>query len=308
VVVSPFPVVDVSDWPVAIIEPRGVEPKTWLREPATDVRWLFKPVSRVAWGEQGEDWAEKITTEVANLLNVPCAAVEYARRGAERGTISRDLAAPPYQLFTGAVLLSGVVPNYRPGAHNIKGRPGHTLANIRAALAGHGTPPGHQAPTCFSAFDVFVGYLMLDALVSNRDRHDENWAVLRPPPPAESDLLCGSYDHGSALGFGLTDARRALFVRECRVDQWSVKGTAHRFEHTGKPVTLVEFARQGLRTAGDSVYDYWLERLHSVSDESIAGIVGRSSSLSEPARTFIVELLRVNRGRLLDECSDRSGS
>jgi hypothetical protein len=152
VVVPPFPVIDVSGWPVAIIEPRGVEPKTWLQEPTTGVRWLFKPVSRVAWGEQGEDWAEKITTQLADQLDVPCAVVEYAKRGAERGTISRDLAAPPYQLSTGAVLLSGVVSRYQPGARNTKGRPGHSLANIRNALAGLGTPPDGRLPSYFCAF------------------------------------------------------------------------------------------------------------------------------------------------------------
>jgi hypothetical protein len=32
-----------------------------------------------------------------------------------------------------------------------------------------------------SAYDVFCGYLVLDALVANSDRHDHNWAVFLPP-------------------------------------------------------------------------------------------------------------------------------
>lgn len=31
----------------------------------------------------------------------------------------------------------------------------------------------------FAAFDQFCGYLLLDALVANRDRHEENWAFCR---------------------------------------------------------------------------------------------------------------------------------
>lgn len=30
-----------------------------------------------------------------------------------------------------------------------------------------------------TGFDVFVGYLLLDALVAKRDRHEQDWAVLR---------------------------------------------------------------------------------------------------------------------------------
>lgn len=31
------------------------------------------------------------------------------------------------------------------------------------------------------AFDVFTGYLLLDAWIANTDRHPHNWGVLRTP-------------------------------------------------------------------------------------------------------------------------------
>jgi len=284
------------------MEPRGDEPKTWLKDPSTGVRWLFKPVTHASWGRQGEDWAEKITTEVAGLLGIPCAAVQLAERGEQSGTVSQDLAPDPYEMFPGSALLSGIVPGYRPGGSKVKGRPGHSLANIRTALDQCGVPPGSALPEEFGAFGAFAGYLMLDGLVANRDRHDENWAVLRPPPPETHDLLCGSYDHGSALGFGETEQKRALLVKDDRVDRWAARGTAHRFEHTGTAPTLVSHARAGFVIAGDTVRDYWLDRLQSVSDDELVSIVNRVPKLSDPTRTFIVELLRVNRRRLLDEC------
>ncbi len=46
---------DVSGWSIANLEPRGGGPNAWLYSGLG--RWLFKPVSTVRWGRQGEDWA-----------------------------------------------------------------------------------------------------------------------------------------------------------------------------------------------------------------------------------------------------------
>lgn len=214
VVVQAYPIVDVTDWPVANIEPRGGGVNVWLGR-AADL-WLFKPVSRKSWGFQAEDRAEKISAEIAGLIRVPCAQVELAEREGVRGVISRDLAPSPWELQTGSLLLAGEIDGYQVGAKNIRGRPGHSLLNIRASLRDLGVPVVDSSFNDVGAFDLFCGYLVLDALVANRDRHDENWAVLRPTGRTARDLLCPSFDHGSALGFNLTETKMGLYLRERR--------------------------------------------------------------------------------------------
>lgn len=59
-----------------------------------------------------------------------------------------------------------------------KHREGHTLTNIQRALRDLNPPPDQEELKHLAAYDVFCGYLVLDALVANRDRHDHNWAVL----------------------------------------------------------------------------------------------------------------------------------
>ncbi|MEU0508331.1 hypothetical protein [Amycolatopsis sp. NPDC006125] len=303
-----YSVIDISHWPVASIEPRGLEAKTWFEDPTAmpgePCRWLFKPITRHSWGDQGEDWAEKITSEVGRVLGVPCARVELATRQGERGLISLDLAPPPLELFTGMLVMPGVVPNYEVGASRVKGRPGHSLANIRRALADCVPPPGSDVPSHFNAFAVFAGYLVMDALVANRDRHDENWAILRPADPSAPDMLCGSYDHGSSLGYNLPDRRRLLRLKNNQVGDWVRKGTAWRFEHdpASPPPTLVALAREALVTAGEDVRSYWLDRLLSVDADDLVNLVSRVPKMSDPARTFAMEVLRLNRERLLNEC------
>jgi hypothetical protein len=306
-VATPYPIVDVSGWPIANLEPRGGGPNTWLYsaiERGHIERWLFKPVSTVSWGHQDEDWAEKITCEIARLVGVPCADIEVAQRHSQRGIISRDLAPPPWELQTGSVVLSGLLHDYRPGSENLRGRPGHSLRTSGLRWLVRARPRAAFALTSWGAFGVFAGYLVLDALVANRDRHDENWAVLRPELLDARDLLCPSYDHGSSLGFNLMISKQEIYLSENKIQWWAGRGDAYRFEHfpPAKPPTLVEHAREGLQFAGKPARTFWLDQLQHITRSDVCAVVDRMPELSDVTRTFIVELLVVNRRRLLDAC------
>lgn len=184
-----YPIIDVSDWEFVREEAIGGEEKYWLEQPAIGHRWLFKPDNfvdncLVPW-YQREGVTEKITCELATRLGVPCAQIELAVRDGRPGCISLDLAPRHWQLQTGAVVLGSLLSDYVPGNEqgNNSARVGHSLVNIQHALREHEPQPGFKLPEDFDAFDIFVGYVMFDALVANRDRHDENWAVLLPPTP-----------------------------------------------------------------------------------------------------------------------------
>jgi len=45
---------------------------------------------------------------------------------------------------------------------------------------------------------AFVDILVLDAVIGNSDRHQDNWSIVLAPPTAIR--LAPSYDHGSSLG------------------------------------------------------------------------------------------------------------
>lgn len=299
--ISSFPVLDVSGWQVVDEEAIGLDEKEWLRDPKTEQAWLFKPVTEHATWVQGEDWSEKLASELGRLLGVPCARVELARRRGRRGAVSLNLRPERWEMHTGAVVLSGIVPEYRSAA---RGRPGHSLPNIRRVLDGASPPPAAEVPEEFTAFDVFAGYMVFDAWIANRDRHDQNWALLRPPPSKGADALCGSYDHATSLGFNLLDTKRVRIIQDDAIEVWARRGTAWRFEHgpSSRPPTLVALAADALALASAGSREYWLTRLASVTCENVTEIVDRVPGLSEPCRTFVVRLLRTNQRRVLDEC------
>jgi hypothetical protein len=85
---EPFAVLDVTDWELDRIEAVGDSAEVWLSG-ADGAAWLYK--TRPPYVHAGADWAERVTTEIAGLLTLPAARVELVRRGAERGTISRNV-------------------------------------------------------------------------------------------------------------------------------------------------------------------------------------------------------------------------
>lgn len=302
---QPFPVVDVSGWEVVRDETSGAEEKAWLRHAETGQDWLFKAVTVKQGHVHGEDWAEKSAAHLANLVGVPCAPIELARRGTSQGSISLDLRPKLFDLQEGRILLEG-----RPGFVHQPGRrgghPGHSLENILAVLDGALPPPGWEGFSDATAFDVFAGYVMLDAWIANTDRHDNNWAVLRHATETGPLRLSGSYDHASSLGFGVLDSNRTRTLAEPGgIRRWCERGLARCFEHTpGLPIpTLVDAAKKALDLASLAAREHWLSKLDQVSDGDMRRIVTRIPGMSDPARTFAVSVLDVNRRRVLDACT-----
>lgn len=294
--------IDVSQWPVADIEVRGSNPHKWLQNPtALDTKpMLFKPVTIHTDHVQGEDWAEVASYALAIELGVPAAKAVLATRDGQRGSLSCDIKIPKSSMGSGGVLISEIDPNYQgPDAAGKmpKNRVGHNLKNIKQVLDLCAPPPGFS-PTGFSGFDVFAGYLVLDAWIANTDRHDENWAVHQMHD--RSRMLAPSFDHGSALGFSLQDDDRLRRLESpTAVERWARRGHAYRFEN-GAKLSLVDHALGALQMCEPGVREYWQRRLADVSLPDSREVLATIASMSDPALRFAMEILDINRRRLLD--------
>lgn len=302
-----FNIWNVSSWEVWADEPSGLDEKIWLLEPvpASERRkpWLFKPVPVEGGLTRGEDWAEKAVAHLGEILGVPCARVEMAEYDDRLGAISENLRPDSHDLHSGQVYMQARgVPGYVPGY--VTGRPGHSVENIRDVLDGALPPPGCTLPFEGTAFDVFTGYLVLDAWVANTDRHDENWSVLVPRTSDGRIRLCGAYDQANSLGYNVTDQQRERLLVEDRVEAWCRKGRAHRFEHIpGEAIpTLVDTAVRALELASPAARHYWPERLRQTGSEDWRRVIDRVPRMSDLGRTFALSVLEVNRRRVLDAC------
>jgi hypothetical protein len=308
---SSFDRVDVSGWPFVRRETIGQTPTEWLAQPdgskSTDNHWLFKPVEVHSNGtRQGGDWAEKLASEIARVLGLPAAEVELASRNGIDGSISCNVIPELREMWTGglwldanpdvAYLSSTATKSQRVGGASR----GYTLENIRTALDGVGPPQGTAVGTENTGFETFAGYLMFDALIANRDRHEDNWGVITEPIGAQEPRLSAAFDHAGSLGYQLTDEGRSRILAEHDgVKRWVDRGTAWRFfSDSGPAIGLVELARQAAAMDGEPSELHWLSKMDSLSPAVIDDVLGRMSEMSEVARTFVREVLLTNAERI----------
>lgn len=144
---------------------------------------------------------------------------------------------------------------------------------------------------------------MMDALLSARDRHHENWAVVQAP--GEPGRLAPSFDHGNALAFSETrDNVLTLLGDEKRLNGWLDQGTSQHFE--GHP-PLVTVAVDALAMVGGAHREYLTRSLYDFPTRSFESAVRAfpPELLSAEQGSLVVRILEKNRGRLLDECSAR---
>lgn len=310
-----FDRIDVSHWRVAEVEPQGSNRNRWIEELKPRRRWLHKDTIIPSNGiEQGEDWAEVVSSQVAALLGVPCATTRLCMCDGRRGSISLSVVPDGHDLWEGDVVLSenkdvqGYVPHQEgrpaldPERAGLK-RPGHNLPNIRRALRDTEAPDGWPLPSELTAFDVFAGYLLLDALIANRDRHEQNWAIVAPRLVGPPERLAPSYDHAGGLGYNLTDDRRLRIMRgQGGLMSWAERGTAHRFEHAGQPTSLIAHGANAVQLCSEPGAQHWRHVIASADLSPLLDALAERAvdGMSEAASTFAHDLIVLNLGRLRD--------
>ena len=258
----------------------------------------------------GEDWAEKIASELCALLRLPHAEYHLASFDGKHGTISRSFVPEGGILIVGNEALARTVPDY---PKNPKDLSRHTIDIVFNAIKESSvqlpidcTPPDGIR----TALDVFVGYLLLDAWVGNSDRHHQNWAFIKykgASTKEQTTCLAPTYDHGSCLGRELRDEDRhkrlttkdtgfsvQRYVTKCHSALYA------KFEDK-KPLKTFEVFREVAERYPDAAL-VWLDYLAKVSLTDTLDLFRRipSDRISETAIKFAQKVLELNQSRLLD--------
>ncbi len=223
-------------WPTQK-EAMGTKRKFWCRPTEDGVLWLFKyprPGS-------GEHWAEKIAAEVAGCLGISHAVVELAIAEGTRGSISKSFARRGRVLFHGNELLAKIM---KYDIHKFHGQSDHSLGNVFRVLEA----AFRNRPAAEIAKRQFAGYLVLDALIGNTDRHHQNWGLLiKRTPKGVHGFLAPTFDHASSLGREISDEVRVRRLRERAVGQYAKKARGRVFwagsdQYGPSPLNLVRLA------------------------------------------------------------------
>jgi hypothetical protein len=277
-------------------EPLGTKEKFWVENPEDGTLWLFKYAREIDGRVMGEDWAEWLVHGIGASLGIPTADLRPAVCESRRGIVSRSVVPPNGRLVHGNSLLAENLPSYEPARR--RENSAYTVKAVLASLQGAGAPPQFEDLAYMSAFEIWAAYLLLDALVAGRDRHHENWGIIND---AGNRYIAPSFDHGNALGFQeLDEKRRRCLENPTQMLSWAARGRSHHF--AGRP-ELVSLAHEAMSFSSEKSRDYWRVALANLSSDRMADMVGTipSAIMSEATRSFVFELLQVNRKRLLHD-------
>jgi hypothetical protein len=183
----------------------------------------------------------------------------------------------------------------------------HTVDRVLSAIHSRGllAPLGWQAEERIdTATAVFVGYLMLDAIVGNTDRHHENWGAISTQD--RRLFLAPTFDHASSLGCHITDDERSrrLVTKDVRFTPEAyatrARSALYAIESDFRPLSTVEAFMAGATRSGGAGRA-WLEKLSDVSEGTLATIVEGlpPERMSAVAVEFAKRMMLFNRTQLL---------
>ena len=199
-------------------------------------------------------------------------------------------------LVHGNEIIAGRVTGYDP--ERKRRTSDHTweriLEAIRAVCGEH----------CEVDLKQFAGYLVLDALLGNTDRHHENWGLLRRERAGRVDYrMAPSFDHASSLGREMQDGRRERLLTEGQLEQRYLRCApggvylAEFGERKVPPLVLVE----ALAVIHPRLFAPWLQRLPLVTDAAVRAILDRMPPdwITVPQADFAAAAIQASRELLL---------
>ena len=184
-----FPIITIPAEAPEESEEMGTKEKFWFHHEELGL-CLYKKARQ----NTGEDWSEKIASELCKLIQLPHAEYELALFNNEKGTVSKSFLPENSSLVTGNEILAQIFLEYSEDINDLSQ---HTLDNVFRVFTNNSVDlPLNWTPLegIETAIDTFIGYLILDAWIGNSDRHYENWAFI---DCAGKSYLAPTYDHAS---------------------------------------------------------------------------------------------------------------
>lgn len=300
-------------------EQLGSKNKFWYDERA----YLFK----ARRPGTGEDWAEVIGALLAQHLGLPHAEYDLAEainlpgptddnpKGPEpRGVRSVNFTPIGGRLILGNELIFPVASSATAlkYAHLPKRKRQlairkqfHTPSRVAGLLSVEmiGLPPGWDSPVpSMTAKGLMAGYLMLDVLVGNQDRHEENWGLISHEGAV---YLAPTFDHASSLGRENQDERRAMKLASTAplhgVAGYAANASSQLYEKKSglRLSTIAAFSDYAATCRSEA--RVWIAQLDKVNEEIFRKLFALipNTHITDVGREFAVRLLIENKRRLL---------
>lgn len=281
-----YPIIDVTNWIVDTEkgEGKGLREKVWLIDPSSGQSAMFK----IPRQDRGEHWAEKVCSEIANVLDFNCAKVDIAIREGTYGCLSYFFVDKNrgFSHFDGGT--------YFPYDYDDEKNIGYNAQLIEEVLDREGI-----------SFGEFLFVIIFDALIANGDRHQDNWGITRHDIESEK-FISPLYDNSACLGRDLNESQVELFC--------SSNEALLRYIYKGKSkIGWKDTRNENHFKLVRNVFRYYplrtktlLNRLNFLSEEEINNIVTKlpSEVINDKHKEFVV-LFLIKRRDILKRIGDK---
>lgn len=302
-----YPIIDISDQDIDNYEQMGTKSKFWYTDSNTGEEYLFKsihtedqqgnPIQR-----KGEDWAEKIACEIAEILNIPHAYYELATCNGERGIRSKKFTQPGDNMFFGNQLIEHIVNTLKaPLESGQRSQTIERVSIIQEKIIQNPPIGWDTSENIKTAMDFFIGYLMLNCLISNQDRHNENWGVIF----RDNEIsLAPSFDHAASLGRNESHENMVERIttknEERKIPSYVSRSKSHFYNGNKRLKTHEVFCHMGYLRKEATLE--WLVRLESLTIDQIVSVISRvpRSIMSETEQLFCAGIIIANKARILE--------
>lgn len=295
-----YPILQISGQSPDSLEQLGTKQKYWFRN--EEGYFLFK----IGRPGTGENWAEVIAADLTDLLGLPHANYDFAIWRGHRGVWSPGIIPDGARLVLGNELLAGIHSGYP--INELRQAREHTLGRIHALLTSKeiSLPPNWYDATgsINTAYDLFIGYLLLDTWIANQDRHHENWGLIHHN---NNIYLSPTFDHAASMGQNETDVKRqkrmATKDQGFHISSYVTKARSAIYENKKsiKPLLTRELFDKAA-SKSQLAARYWINRLEHISDIEVSSLFNSlpKEEISPVASRFSQEMLSLNRSYLLN--------
>lgn len=303
-----YRIIDTSSFTQDQVEPLGTKSKYWCSD-LNENEYLFKSIETYDSNNNlisrgGEDWSEKVACELARAMSLPSAYYDLAHDGKSRGVITQNFVRGKnaYLVTANEVLNNYSAPlasdgGIRTERQNIM----HVYIILRRII--RNKPVGFNSlPGIKSAADFFSGYLMLDALISNQDRHSENWGLI---VTGKGRLhLAPTFDHAAGLGRNESDETKAMRLASRdsgqRVPTYVRRAKSYFYLREQRLRTLKAFEYFGILNPVASLG--WLGQLELLTTETMKDMISRvpTEIMTNVSKEFALEMLVANKSNIMD--------
>jgi len=271
----------------------GASEKNWLINTITKEKGIFKFPKGIEIGEPtGEYWAEKLASQLAEVLEIECAKVDIGTFQGKVGSMSYMILKENEELREGIQYITTTYKSYDEDKFidYITGE-SYSINMIYNSIKETGL------------FNEFLKIPIFDALIGNSDRHHSNWGIIKDKKSGALSLS-PLYDNGSSLCCLIKDKDVESFLKDkMRFNSLIFSKSKSMIRWSGnKRIRHFELVEEIKKQYFSETIGFVKKIKNNLNDKVIEDIISKYDDIiiSKNLKKLLFEFLKERRNRIIN--------